>query len=88
MKYMVKCDCCGKEYQYESSPMIEDGLWEKISNERWEGDKWVSELLCLECMEKRLGRKITIADLGCYASTYHNQEFLRNLKTYEKQRHS
>ncbi len=77
MTYMVKCDSCGKKYVYESSPMIKDSLWKKISNEHREGDKWVSELFCLECMEKKLGRKITVADLGRYVSTYHNQEFLR-----------
>ena len=77
---MVRCDCCGREYVYESSPMIKDSLWKKISNEHWEGDRWVSELLCLECMERKLGRKIRVADLGCYASAYHNQEFLRTCK--------
>ncbi len=81
MPYMVKCNCCGKEYVYESSPMIKDSLWEKISNEHWEGNKWVSELFCLDCMEAKLGRKITVADFGWYISTYHDQEFL---KTWRK----
>ena len=83
MHHMVKCDCCGREYVYESSPMIKDSIWKKISNEHWEGDKWVSELFCLECMEKKLGRKIAINDLGWYADCYHNQEFLKIWKKKE-----
>ena len=31
-EYFVKCDSCGKEYVYESSPMIRDELWESISS--------------------------------------------------------
>ncbi len=75
--YYVECDCCHKKYIYESSPMIKDELWEKISNEHWEGDEWVSELFCRPCIERKLGRKLTLEDLGSYASSYHDQEFVR-----------
>lgn len=74
--YYVTCDCCGRKYVYESSPMIKDKLWESISNEHWEGDNWVSELFCLDCMEQKLGRKIKVRDLGRYRDTPHNQTFL------------
>ena len=76
-EYYVKCDCCGKKHIYESSPMIKDELWNKISNEHWEGDIWVSEIFCLDCMEKKLKRKITLSDLGNYINSYHDQEFIR-----------
>lgn len=58
--------------------MIRDELWRRISNEHWEGGKWVSELLCLECMEYRLRRKVTPKDFGMYAGSYHNDMFMKN----------
>ena len=74
----VTCDGCGKRYVYESSPMIRDDLWDKITNDHWEGDNWVSELLCLDCMEARLGRKITEHDLGVhYRDSIHDLLFLK-----------
>lgn len=75
--YYVKCNCCNKKYIYESSPMIKDQLWKKISNEHLENNRWISEILCLDCMEKKLGRKITLNDLGNYINSHHNQEFIR-----------
>ena len=77
MSQLVKCDCCGKSYVYESSPMIKDSLWKRISNEHWKGNKWISEKFCLECMEAKLGRKITANDFGRYRNYPYNLEFLR-----------
>lgn len=75
--YYVKCSCCGKKHIYESSPMIKDSLWRRISNEHLEGNKWISEILCLSCMEKKLKRKITLSDLGDYVKSHHDREFIR-----------
>lgn len=82
--FLVRCSGCRKWHPYTSSPMIRDELWRRISNEHWEGGKWVSELLCLECMEARLRRKVTPKDFGMYAGSYHNEQFVKN---YYKKSH-
>ena len=73
-EYFVKCDSCGKEYVYESSPMIRDELWESISNEGFD-DKgvWHGQLFCLDCIEKKLGRKLTKDDISPYIDAEHNK---------------
>ena len=77
---LVTCAGCGWEYPYLSSPMIRDELWKSISNEHFdEHGKWHSELLCLSCMEKRLGRRITPDDFGpWYGTSYHNKVFMKH----------
>ena len=48
------CNDCGQ--MGFTMIIIKDNLWRKISN-------FQKEYLCFKCMEKRLGRKITIKDL-------------------------
>ena len=82
--YRVKCTGCGQEYIYTSSPMIKDEIWESITNEHWKGDKWVGELLCLHCIENRMGRKLKLSDLGDYADSFHDKEFIKRFYNKEK----
>ena len=58
------CSFCGKKYLWWKSPMLKNELWERISNEDFDDDgKWLEQYMCLECMEKALGRKIQECDL-------------------------
>ena len=73
------CDKCGKIYLCYDSPMLKDELWGKICPE--ENDYyikyglWKSFHVCLDCMEKELGRPITEDDLML---TENNQHFYWN----------
>ena len=68
--YRVKCDYCGKKYPYKASPMIRNDLWKSISHR-------YTDLMCKDCMENRLGRKLTVSDLGDFAKYQHDQDFLK-----------
>lgn len=59
MKY--RCFDCHRPLEYDSevSPMLNNEVWDKISSDEPEE----GGMLCLGCMEKRLGRKITYEDL-------------------------
>lgn len=75
------CDSCSKEYDYFSSPMLRDELWQSISNEYVdENGKWHGQLFCLDCIEKKLGRKLKIEDLSQYATAEHNRDLIEKLK--------
>lgn len=64
MEFPETCSLCGKVYNTYDSPMLKNEIWEQISNEHFDEDgKWVTQHICLECMEKRLGRKIVEDDL-------------------------
>ena len=71
-----KCFACEKEFPYFSaeSPMLKDSLWLQIASENPEG------YLCSHCMEKRLGRPITVDDLMRFEDGRHvpfNSYYLR-----------
>lgn len=68
--YLLQCSGCHKWHPYESSPMIRDELWEQIGRG--------ARILCLDCMEERLGRKVVPADFGMYDDCVHNREFMRD----------
>jgi hypothetical protein len=53
---MTSWDCldCGKN-TWDEYYMLKDSLWEKIHPE-------ISGMLCLDCAERRLGRKLVSAD--------------------------
>ncbi len=60
----VTCAVCGRRYFSEESPMLKNEIWEEISNEHFDKDgNWVSQHICAECMERKLGRRITEDDL-------------------------
>ena len=41
------CDSCGVEYEYFSSPMLNDEIWKSISNEYIdENGKWHGQMFC------------------------------------------
>lgn len=77
----VKCDSCGKYYNYFTSPMINDSLWKSISNEYFdEVGYWHSQLFCLDCIEKKLGRNLTVDDISEYINTPFNKSIIEKLK--------
>ena len=60
-----KCSLCQREITDEcDSPMLNNEIWERVSNEHFdEYGHWVSQFICLECMEAKLGREICEDDL-------------------------
>lgn len=50
----IACFDCGK---YSDSPMLKNDIWDLTGLDR-------KKLLCLDCLEKRLGRMITLDDLN------------------------
>ena len=69
------CGECGSLMDYADSPMLKDDVWKQIhpGSEYDEDGVWKSDKTCLSCMEKKLGRKITLDDLG-------RDDFGRHLK--------
>ena len=62
--YEETCSVCGKKYNTYDSPMLKNEIWEQVSNEHFDKDgNWVTQHICFECMEERLGRRITEDDL-------------------------
>lgn len=64
--------------------MLKDSLWERISNEDFDEDgNWIEQYMCLECMERALGRKVVETDLTLLDDAgrpYHvwwNERFVR-----------
>ena len=81
------CVDCHKEIKVDTKDyyMVHDNIWEEgVQEEEREN------LLCLDCLEKRLGRKLEIKDFNNYPvnepikSELMNEEFIimRYLKTY------
>jgi hypothetical protein len=56
--YFTLCEQCGKVHP--EMTIVYDELWSKISKDTG------CDLLCRDCMEKSLGRKITLDDLKYY----------------------
>lgn len=50
------CDACGR-YDVPYAPMLRDDLWQIISTD-------LKALICFDCAEKSLGRKIQLNDLN------------------------
>jgi len=81
IEFATKCDSCGKHYNYLTSPMINDVLWKSISNEYIdESGYWHSQLFCLDCIEKKLGRSLTVDDISEYIDAPHNESIMEKLK--------
>lgn len=53
-----QCTYCRDCENYHEMCMVEDWVWDKIR-----GEQPVDVVLCFPCMEKRLGRRITLKDL-------------------------
>ena len=64
-KISFRCALCHKKVDdYYDSPMLKDKIWKKISSEYFDKrGRWIRQMICLECMEKKLGRKIRESDL-------------------------
>ena len=53
------CKCCGKStLTNRDYYMLEDKLWLELNNGKYEG------MMCMDCVESKLGRKIAIKDLA------------------------
>ena len=64
-----KCDTCGREHEIYA---IIDSVWFKYCNK--------TDYICLDCFEKRLGRRITKIDL----KNVQCNEFLFKLKCHQQ----
>ncbi|UQT65277.1 hypothetical protein BD13_127 [Salmonella phage BD13] len=53
-----QCHYCRDCEQYHEMCMVEDWVWDQIRKEQPK-----DIILCFTCMERRLGRKITLKDL-------------------------
>lgn len=53
---LINCDDCGETHAKYYGPMLHDNLWSKVSDN-------FRQLLCSQCVEKRLGRKIEFEDM-------------------------
>ncbi len=82
-KNSFRCAVCKKTVNdVYDSPMLRDSIWKRISSEHFDKrGKWVSQMICLECMEAKLGRKIKESDLMMWegiipSHVYWNKKFL------------
>ena len=76
------CDQCGKnlvEAPEDQYVMIDDKLWDYVCKHGKPKLK-LADILCRDCIEDRLGRKLTIKDLGKYKNTPINDELKKLLK--------
>ena len=71
MSILFPCLDCGKETTRADWYMIKDELWKQLvpedtKEERWEKDPTLKiyehHFLCIQCLEKRAGRKLTLDD--------------------------
>ena len=62
-----KCCKCGRSYFSFDSPMLKKDLWEKICPEENgyynEHGRWKPFYMCIDCVEKELGHKLSEDDL-------------------------
>ena len=71
--------------------MLKDSIWESISSEGFdENGRWIGQYMCIDCMEKALGRKVKETDLmlqlraGTYFHIWWNERFVRRLNDGKK----
>ena len=76
----VTCQSCGKVFDLDDSPMLEEHIWTSIADDQ-EG------YMCIGCMESRLGRKIMESDLMTVDWGRGRTHVLWNLKILETIRH-
>lgn len=57
--------------------MIRDNLWMKVCHARKYSSNRCDKILCRHCIEKALGRKLTLDDLGDYIECWFDKEFVR-----------
>lgn len=70
-----ECQCCKKDCFIDPKDyyMIQSDLWNKTA-EKPEG------MLCMDCLEEKLGRKLEAKDiLPCWVTTYYNQYTIKIL---------
>lgn len=62
-----KCSFCGANIPgIHDSPMLKNEVWESIGGHDGdfnEDDNWIPCYMCIDCIEKRLGRKVRFDDL-------------------------
>lgn len=62
-----RCSFCGAVIpDIHDSPMLRDEVWESIGGHDGDfdgDDNWIPCYMCIDCMEKRLGRKVRFGDL-------------------------
>ena len=81
--FCADCDMNMTTGPLEQYVMLDDKLWAWICTHG--GEKIdVEDHLCKDCIEKRLGRQLTLKDLGRYASAPINDEFKALLKKKTK----
>ena len=62
--------CRGCNTQLLDCPMIKDDLWHQVS-EFWPRGDAKRDLLCLQCVEKAIGRQIEVTDLrNCLGNAF------------------
>jgi hypothetical protein len=59
MEALYRCNDCGID-------VVEAGEFYMLRREIWEGELGLlmSDNLCIGCLEKRLGRKVSLTDMG------------------------
>jgi hypothetical protein len=70
----VDTDALGEYY------MVKDELWEQA----WPGSTGSSDLLCIGCLEERLGRKLTPADFADCGLNHKQRIFARSARLRDR----
>lgn len=74
------CMLCGDRVDFKESPMLKQDTWDNLEDAcKKESHHQEAILMCVPCMEKLLGRKISEDDLliidGCHVAW--NTEFIK-----------
>ena len=71
-KHICPCKDCGKDVRNPKDMyMLEDNLWKQLGLKP-------GDFLCIDCLEKRLGREITQDDLKVLPINYFNTWLVEN----------